>query len=225
MRNEMVTIPVAAAATVSGILSIPDSVAMDTGIIIAHGAGNDMHQPMLRFLAEGLADAGYFTLRFNFLYKEKGKNVPDRQDLLYEAWAGACKFLLEHPLCRPREIIAAGKSMGGRIASQMVSEGTLSVSRLIFLGYPLHPPGKKERLRDAHLHEVQIPMLFFAGTRDQLCELELLKIVLPGLKPPCKLEVIEGGDHSFKVPKAYGIDQEETYRHILKCMVLWLQGT
>jgi len=223
MRNEMVTIPIAAGETVSGILSVPDSDAMAPGIILAHGAGNDMNQPMLQFLGEGLADAGYITLRFNFLYKEKGKKVPDRPDVLYQAWDGACKFLHEHPFYRPQEIIAAGKSMGGRIASQMVSEGRLPVNRLLFLGYPLHPPGKKEKLRDAHLYKIQIPMLFFAGTRDQLCDLELLKNVLQDLKAPWKLEVIEGGDHSFNVPKIYKIDQEEIYGHILKGMLLWLK--
>jgi predicted alpha/beta-hydrolase family hydrolase len=223
MRNEMVTIPIAAGETVSGILSIPDSDAMAPGIIIAHGAGNDMNQPMLRFLAEGLADAGYPTLRFNFLYKEQGKNPPDRQDVLYQAWEGAYKFLHEHLFYRIQEIIAVGKSMGGRIASQMVTEGRLSVSRLIFLGYPLHPPGKKEKLRDAHLYKIQNPMLFFAGTKDHLCDLELLKNVLSVLQAPWKLEVIDGGDHSFNVPKAFKIDQEVIYRHILKAMLLWLK--
>jgi uncharacterized protein len=223
IRHELVVIPVEEGDEVSGTVSVPASGASHTAVIIAHGAGNDMNHPLLRFVAEGLAGAGYLSLRFNFLYKEKGKAGPDRQDLLYAVWRSACRFLDEHPRYRPQEIIAAGKSLGGRIASQMAAEGRLPVARLVFLGYPLHPACKKEKLRDAHLYEVQIPMLFFAGTRDQLCDLELLKKVLLGLNDRWTLEVIEGGDHSFEVPKTYGTDQEEVYRHILKGMLLWLK--
>ena len=147
MRTAKIVIPVGESKEVSGILSIPDG-PFEKGVILAHGAGNDMNQPMLEFLAEGLARSGHLTLRFNFLYKEQGKKAPDSPERLYQAWEGACRFLREHPVYRPRHLIAAGKSMGGRIASQMVAEGRLSVEQLIFLGYPLHAPGKKDRLRD-----------------------------------------------------------------------------
>jgi predicted alpha/beta-hydrolase family hydrolase len=208
---------------VSGILNIPDRYSGNAGIIIAHGAGNDMHYPMLSFLAEGLAEAGYLTLRFNFLYKEKGKKAPDSQDVLYSTWESAHRFLQTHPDYRPRQIIAAGKSLGGRIASQMVAEGRLSVEKLVLLGYPLHAPGRKDKLRNAHLHEISIPMLFFAGTRDQLCDLELLRGALSRLPAPWDLEVVEGGDHSFSVPKSQGTDQRTIYEQILKKMVGWLK--
>jgi predicted alpha/beta-hydrolase family hydrolase len=168
-----VVIPVEEGNEVSGTVSVPASGATHTAVIIAHGAGNDMNHPLLRFVADGLTGAGYLSLRFNFLYKEKGNAGPDPQDQLYAVWRSACRFLDEHPRYQPQEIIAAGKSLGGRIASQMVAEGRLPVARLVFLGYPLHPPGKQENLRDAHLYEVRIPMLFFAGTRDQLCDLGL----------------------------------------------------
>ncbi len=108
--------------------------------------------------------------------------------------------------------------------SQMVAEGQLEAGRLIFLGYPLHPPGRKERLRDRHLSAIRIPMHFFAGTRDPLCDLELLRKVLSHLDAPWQLEVIEGADHSFKVPKAAGISPDEIYQRITEKILQQLAG-
>jgi predicted alpha/beta-hydrolase family hydrolase len=222
MKSSAITIPISESEKVSGVLSVPDSTPKDAAIIVAHGAGNDMNYPLLQFFAEGLAEGGYVTLRFNFLYREKGKKSPDSQDLLYIAWQGAYRFLADHPDVRPKQIVAAGKSLGGRIASQMVSEGVLPVGRLIFLGYPLHAPGRKERLKDGHLYEIPIPMLFFAGTRDHLCDLELLRGVLDRLKAPHELDVIEGGDHSFNIPKSSEMSQEGVYLQVLNKTLEWL---
>jgi uncharacterized protein len=223
MKTDKVAIPTGEGKEVSGMLSIPDGT-VKKGVILAHGAGNDMNQPMFAFLSEGLAHHGYLTLRFNFFYKDRGKKAPDSPELLYQAWDGAYRFLDEHPVYRPRHIVAAGKSMGGRIASQMVADGRLPVEQLIFLGYPLHAPGKKEKLRDRHLYAIMIPMLFFAGTRDQLCDLDLLRGALSRLKAPWDLEVIEGGDHSFRVPKSIAADEHEIYVRILKKALAWLSG-
>ena len=218
-----VRFPLGEAREVSGVLTVPGKT-VKNGLILAHGAGNDMHQPMIVFLAEKLAQAGYLTLRFNFLYKQEGKTAPDRPEKLYQAWKAAHHFLREHPRCPPAPIIAAGKSMGGRIVSQMVAEGQLETGRLIFLGYPLHPPGRKERLRDRHLSAIRIPMHFFAGTRDPLCDLELLRKVLSHLDAPWQLEVIEGADHSFKVPKTAGISPDEIYQRITEKILQQLAG-
>jgi len=222
MKVEQVLIPLGDEKSVSGVLTIPEGYTGKQAVIFAHGAGNDMHQPMLVFLAERMAQAGYLTLRFNFLYKEQGKNTPDKQDVLCRTWDAACELLRSHPHYRPERIIAAGKSMGGRIASQMAAEGKLPVERLIFLGYPLHPSGRKDVLRDQHLYEIKIPLLFFAGTKDQLCDLELLKGVLSHLATPWQLEIIEGGDHSFNVPKAAGINAETIFERILGKILEWL---
>jgi len=224
MKDEQVSIPVVDGVKVSGIFSIPDSGAKDTGVILAHGAGNDMSHPMLSFLAEGLADEGYPALRFNFLYREMGKKAPDGQDMLYLAWQSAYRFFAGHPQYRPKHIAAAGKSLGGRIASQLAAEGMLGVERLIFLGYPLHAPGRKDRPRDGHLYKIEAPMFFFAGTKDRFCDLQLLKQVLSKLSAPWELEVIEGGDHSFHVPKSYATDPTEIYEQILCRTVEWLKG-
>ena len=222
MKDELVIIPIWEDKNVSGILSIPDTGPRDTGVILSHGAGNDMSYPLLASLAEGIANAGHIALRFNFHYREMGKESPDKDDLLYIAWQGAYRFLAEHPQYGPKRIVGAGKSMGARIASQLAAEGMLAFDRLIFLGYPLHRPGKKDRLRDSHLHQIAIPMFFFAGTRDPFCDLQLLRQVLSKLRAPCELEVIEGGDHSFHVPASYPIDPTEIYELIVCRTVEWL---
>lgn len=115
--------------------------------------------------------------------------------------------------------------MGGRIASQMTAAGTLPVAGLIFLGYPLHPEGDPSRLRDAHLYRVAVPMLFFAGTRDRLCDQAILLDVLGKVLAPWKLDVIEGGDHSFELPKAMGVPQPDVFARIVKTSIRWLEET
>ena len=225
MKSKKVIIPLEEDASVSGIFSVPDGFKMGkgSGVIIAHGAGRDMNHPMLVFLSEGLARDGYLAMRFNFPYKEKGKKAPDPRKKLDLTWLSVCEFFRTESGFSSSQIFAAGKSMGGRIASQLVAEGKLPVSRLILLGYPLHPPGRKEKLRDAHLPNIKVPMLYFAGTRDSLCDLELLKKVLKRLKTPWELEVIEGGDHSFKLPKSFRTPEQKVYDHILAKTIDWLK--
>ena len=193
-------------------------------MIIAHGAGNDMEHPLIVLLSTGLCQAGYAALRFNFPYREKGRKVPDTQDTLVLTWQSVYQFLKEHCEHDTDRIVAAGKSMGGRVASQMAADGLLPARRLVFLGYPLHSPGRKEKMRDAHLYRIQIPMLFFAGTRDRLCDITRLKGVLSRLKTPWHLETVEGGDHSFRVIKSAGMPQQEVYQGILNKTIEWLRS-
>ncbi len=226
MKTEIVSIPIETGERVSGALSIPEEheAGGSKGIVLAHGAGNDMNNPLIVFLSKGLAETGYLTLRFNFLYKEKGRTAPDSQDVLVRTWQSAYDFLSGHPTYAPGRILAAGKSMGGRIALQMIAEGQLPAEGLIFLGYPLHRPGKKEALRVAHLYRVSVPLLFFTGTRDSLCDVSLLKGVVKRLSAPYDLEVIEDGNHSFQLPKSSEHTQEEIYRRILHKTVEWVQS-
>jgi hypothetical protein len=227
MKSLDVTIPVSADESVSGVLVVPQGfeVGRTAAVIVAHGAGNDMHTPLLVHFSTGLGRAGYLSLRFNFPYKEKGQKAPDPQEKLVRTWQAAFEFVKNHPQYGSPLVVAAGKSMGGRIASQMTVEGLLPVSALVFLGYPLHPPGRKEQLRDAHLYRINIPMLFFAGTRDTLCDLELLKPVVSRLKAPADLEVVEGGDHSFVLPKSFKVSEQEVCDAILKRTITWLTQT
>jgi predicted alpha/beta-hydrolase family hydrolase len=226
MRTEKVSIPVADRGRTAGeICALPGHLAPQvTGVILAHGAGNDMAHPLLVSLSRGLVEAGYVTLRFNFLYRERGRRAPDSHNTLVLAWRSAFQFLKGHPEFGTDTIIAAGKSMGGRVASQMAADELLPAARLIFLGYPLHGLGRKDTLRDAHLYRIKIPMLFFVGTRDRLCELALLDGVLGKLKAPWDLETIEGGDHSFRLPKSAVTTQQDVFEHIVYKTLEWLRN-
>jgi predicted alpha/beta-hydrolase family hydrolase len=223
MKEEKVSISVGKTERVSGVLSGPEDrqTAESLGIIMAHGAGNNMQNPLFVFLAKGLSEAGFMALRFNFPYKERGKRAPDSPGKLMLTWQSAYRFFQEST--GTNRIIVSGKSMGGRIASQMVADGVLTGEGLVFFGYPLHPPGKRDKLRDAHLYEITNPMLFLAGTRDPLCDLTALRSVLAKLRSVWDLEVIEGGDHSFRVPKSYGTTEDDTYNQVLGKTIAWLK--
>jgi hypothetical protein len=225
MRFVDVAIPVSADESVSGVLGVPQGFAAgrSPAVIVAHGAGNDMHHALLVHFSEGLCRAGYLSLRFNFPYKEKGQKAPDPQPKLVQTWQAAFEFVNSHPEFGTPRIVAAGKSMGGRVASQMAADALLPFEALVFLGYPLHPPGKTDQLRDAHLYRIAVPMLFFAGTRDALCDMGLLQNVLGRLSAPWELEVIEGGDHSFGLPKSFEAAAEDVYERIMKKTDRWLR--
>jgi predicted alpha/beta-hydrolase family hydrolase len=221
--SKKVTIPITDRISTSGILFTPAFHRLDKAVIIAHGAGNDMNEPCIAAFAENLSQAGYVTLRFNFLYKEQGRKTPDRESFLVSTWLGAFNFLVKTSGIVTKEVVGVGKSMCGRIASQMSAQGILPVKRLIFLAYPLHSASNQNTLRDKHLYHVAVPMLFFAGTRDSLCNLDKLKTVLGRLHTDWELSVIEGGDHSFHVPKSMGINQTDIYKRISDQALDWLE--
>jgi predicted alpha/beta-hydrolase family hydrolase len=224
MKTENIQLTVES-RTVSAVVCAPEGFVPGTGagVIIAHGAGNDMHTPLVVHTAEALAAAGHVSLRFNFPYKEAGRKAPDPPRTLMAAWTSAYGFLQDSRAHRPQTIIACGKSMGGRIAAAMVAEGRLGAAGLAFLGYPLHPAGQRERLRDAPLYAIRVPMLFFCGTRDPLCDLDLLKGVTGRITAPCRLEVVAGGDHSFNVPKSQGLSAVDVRGRIAATLAQWLR--
>jgi len=224
MTNEPTSIEIMGKENVSAVLSGPDQLGSSnrTGVIIAHGAANDMQNKLIVAVADGLAAAGYTTFRFNFPYKEKGKKSPDTESTLIRTWQSAVTHLLNNERFPVDRVVAAGKSMGGRIASQMVANDQMAVDALIFFGYPLHAPGRTDKLRDAHLYKITKRMLFFAGTRDPLCNMEKLQEVLQGLHGQCDLEVVEGGDHSFKLPKSSSISADSVHQRIVKRCLRWL---
>jgi predicted alpha/beta-hydrolase family hydrolase len=165
-------------------------------LVLAHGAGAGMEHPFLAGFARAIAGAGVGTLRFNFPYVERGRRSPDPERVLREAWLAAFDSAVASAGGRP--VLAGGKSLGGRIASMCVADG-MPAAGLVFLGYPLHPPGKPERARDQHLDRVTVPMLFLQGTSDPFASPDLLRGVVRRLGARAELEEIEGGDHSFNV--------------------------
>lgn len=227
MRTENVSIVIGTDETVSGIITHPENHNENstTGLVFAHGASNDMNHPSITAICEGLVNAGFVTLRFNFPYREKGRKSPDSPSVLIRTWGRAIEFLQKKETFECERLIAVGKSLGARIASIAVAEEQIEPDALIFLGYPLHAPGKKHLLKDAHLYGIDIPMLFFEGTRDPFCDLNLLSGVLKNLKCPHELEIIEGGNHSFHLPKADPRCDEDVYEQIIERCLTWLASS
>jgi predicted alpha/beta-hydrolase family hydrolase len=169
----------------------------DALLVLAHGAGSGMRSPFMAGFAEAIGRVGVATLRFEFPYMRAGRRTPDRPQVLLNAWGEAFAEGMERAAGRP--VFAGGKSMGGRIASMAAAEG-MAAAGLVFLGYPLHPPGRPEKIRDAHLDDVPVPMLFLQGSRDAFARPALLAVVIARLGPRAEYVEISGGDHSFRVP-------------------------
>jgi predicted alpha/beta-hydrolase family hydrolase len=148
--------------------------------------------------------------------------MPDRNDKLEECWRAVIETVRAHKKLKRNKLAIGGKSMGGRIASQVAASGVDDLAGLVFLGYPLHPPGKPDQLRVKHLPDIKAPMLFVQGSRDAFGTSEELQAIIRKLPAPTKLYTVEAGDHSFKVPKRAGVPQEEVYRSVLDEIARWL---
>ena len=189
--------------------------------VFAHGAGAGMAHPSMAALAEGLAERGIATLRYQFPYMEKGGKRPDPPAVAQATVRAAVAEMTRH--CGELPLFAGGKSFGGRMTSQAQAKAPLeSVRGLVFLGFPLHPAGKPSSERAAHLAEVKIPMLFLQGTRDALAELELLEPVVKGLGSRAKLHLAQEADHSFHVLKRSGRDDREVMAEVLDAFAAWV---
>ena len=170
----------------------------DKLLVLGHGAGAPMDSISMKLVAETLLEAGISTFRYNFPYMEKGAKRPDPPAIAQLTVRKAVEKAKK--MSPSSELFAGGKSFGGRMTSQAESSESLEVEGLVFYGFPLHAPGRDTIERADHLKNVKVPMLFLQGTRDSLAKLNLMKKVCKGLKRS-KLEIIEGGDHSFKIPK------------------------
>jgi uncharacterized protein len=174
-------------------------------LVLAHGAGAGMDHPFMVGFSRAIGEAGVSTFRFNFPYVERGKRSPDPERVLRDTWLAA--FAEASSKAGGRPVLAGGKSLGGRIASMCVADG-MPADGLVFLGYPLHPPGKPERTRDEHLYRITVPMLFLQGTKDPFATPALLAKVVRKLGDRATLEPVEGGGHSFKVGGTKADDRE-----------------
>jgi len=194
-------------------------------LILAHGAGaNQTSGFMVRF-ATALAARGIDTVTFNFVYSEEGKRLPDRNDKLescYRQIIDAVRSGKFHQDAVRRKLVIGGKSMGGRIASQVAAKNGDGIAGLVFLGYPLHPPGRPDKLRSKHLPDIRAPMLFVQGSRDAFGTPDELRPILRELKVPADLCLVEDGDHSFKVPKRSAKSQDQVYDFVLDEIARWV---
>ncbi|MCG8619667.1 MAG: dienelactone hydrolase family protein [Desulfobacterales bacterium] len=222
MKIQDLSIPLNTGDRISAVLTTPEDPATTNakGIVIAHGAANDMNNDLIRAVAQGLSEQGFACLRFNFLYRERGKKSVDPEHRLVHAWQEAVACLYNHTDCTA--YIAMGKSLGARIAAQATAAGDLTPDSLIYLGYPLHAPGKKDKLRDAPLRQINRPMLFFEGTRDPFCDLDKLDTVFSSLPNRPDLTIIDKGNHSFDLPKSDGRPMADIYRAIVDRCTDWI---
>jgi predicted alpha/beta-hydrolase family hydrolase len=173
-------------------------------LLLAPGAGAPQTHPWMVSVAGALSDRGIDVFTFNFLYAEEKRRLPDKSDVLEATWRAAIDAVRARDDVARGRLFIGGKSMGGRIATQVAARGDVAVAGLVLLGYPLHPPGKPQQLRAAHLSSVRPPMLFVQGSRDPFGTPAELAPIVEKLATSARLFVVEGGDHSLAVPKRSG---------------------
>jgi predicted alpha/beta-hydrolase family hydrolase len=193
-------------------------------LILGHGAGAGQRSAFMVALAGALATRGVDVLTFDFPYMQQHRKVPDRQPVLEACYA---KVIVRAREARPtagEHLFIGGKSMGGRIATHVAAaDRSLPVEGLVLLGYPLHPPGRPNQLRDAHLKDVRRPMLIVQGARDSFGTPTELKPVLARLRPAAVLHVVEGGDHSLKLARSDRAAQAAVYDAVQDRIVDWMR--
>lgn len=199
---------------------------VEATLVLGHGAGAGQSSPFMVSFAAGLADRGLDVITFNFLYTEQGRRAPDRGPRLEACYRAVVETTrVGRPEVAGRPLLIGGKSMGGRIASQIVAAPQapgLNVAGLVLLGYPLHPPGRSDRMRDAHLPRIGVPMLVVQGSRDTFGTPDELEPVLAAL-PTARLHVVEGGDHSLIIRRKPAPPREQIYATVMDEIVRWVR--
>jgi predicted alpha/beta-hydrolase family hydrolase len=192
-------------------------------LILAHGAGAGQSHPFMVGAAETLSGQRVDVVTFNFPYTEQGRRRPDPTAVLEATWRAVVEW--SQTTANTGRLFAGGKSMGGRIASHVVAADgpALGVAGLVFLGYPLHPPGRPDELRVRHFSKIAVPMLFVQGTRDAFGTPDELRPWLDASPGRAEILAVEGGDHSFGLPKAMKERQDETRAGIYDRIVGWMR--
>jgi predicted alpha/beta-hydrolase family hydrolase len=190
---------------------------------VAHGAGAGMTHPFMTAVAKGFFERGIATLRYQFPYMERGSKRPDNPKV---AQATVRAAVQEAGRLSPGPpLFAGGKSFGGRMSSQAQAAGVLpGVRGLIFLGFPLHPPGQPSVDRAKHLFDIQIPMLFLQGTRDEFADLSLLEPLCERLGSRATLKLFADADHSFHVPARTGRKDADVLKELFDVSAEWMDG-
>jgi len=198
-------------------------------VVLGHGAGASQTSGFMRMYAKGLTERGLDVMTFNFVYMEQGRSVPDQKLKLERCFRAVIETALKHKKLKNNSVVIGGKSMGGRIASQVMAGEDREaladdVVGLVFLGYPLHPPGQPTKLRVEHLEHIKKPMLFVQGTRDALGTPDEIKPFVKNLRPAAKIHEIEGGDHSFKAPKKFGMSPDQIFETSMDEIDRWIRS-
>jgi predicted alpha/beta-hydrolase family hydrolase len=191
--------------------------------VLAHGAGAGMRHQFLERTAASLAAHGVATFRYQFPYMEAGRSRPDQPAVLEATVRAAVTKAGE--IVPELPVIAGGKSLGGRMTSSAAAATPLQGTRgLVFLGFPLHPPGQPGTRRADHLQRVDVPMLFLQGSRDGFARLDLITEVTDRLRPRATLQVVEGADHSFGILKRSGRSQDQVLGELVAAITVWARA-
>lgn len=224
---EPLTVPLESGQSVTALAYRAPGVSPSTPIcatvILAHGAGAGQRSPFMTNFAQALADLGLDVVTFNFPYTEQGRRLPDRAPVLEACYAAVVERVRAQLPRSQATLVIGGKSMGGRIATQLLAaRPSLPVTAVVLLGYPLHPPGRADRRRDAHLVSVCRPTLFVQGERDTFGTPAELAPALARMAPQPTLHVIEGGDHSFKVSRVGTAGQDAIFASMQRAIADWI---
>jgi uncharacterized protein len=218
--DKRISIPVTQDLEVSALAHVPKDA--HACYVLAHGAGAGMQHAFLSALAKELGQRGIATLRYNFPYLERGEKRPDRPETAHATVRAA---VAEAARLVSLPIIAGGKSFGGRMTSQAQALAPLpQVKGLAFIGFPLHPAGRRSQERARHLFDVKLPMLFLQGTRDALADLTELHPVVATLGERATLQLLEEADHSFHVPKRTGRMDDQVIAELADALTQWIQA-
>jgi predicted alpha/beta-hydrolase family hydrolase len=221
---EVLKIQATANDSVTGLLyQAPKAKRLRTTLILGHGAGADQLSGFMRMYAQGLAERGFDVLTFNFIYKEQRRSAPDQKAKLEACYLAVIEAARAERKLKGNQVVIGGKSMGGRIGSQVAAAGAGELLGLVFLGYPLHPPGKPEQLRSAHLKDIRAPLLFVQGSRDAFGNADEIRTTIREEKLKATLYLIEGGDHSFKAPKSAGLSASEIHEAVMDEIARWVK--
>lgn len=221
MAVSPITLQVSESHTVSGLFDLPANAR--ACFVFAHGAGAGMNHPSMASVAGDLAEHGVATLRYQFPYMERGSRRPDPPALCHATVrAAVAEATRQAPGLR---LVAGGRSFGGRMTSQAQALAQLpGVAGLAFLAFPLHPAGRPSQERAEHLSNVNVPMLFLQGTRDELATLELLQPVVQRLGARATLKLLQDADHSFHVRASSGRHDPDVRQELVLALVDWIAG-
>jgi hypothetical protein len=221
MAVSPITLQVSESRTVSGLFDLPANAR--ACYVFGHGAGAGMNHPSMASVADDLSQQGIATLRYQFPYMESGSRRPDPPALCHATVRAAVAEVSR--LAPGLRLIAGGRSFGGRMTSQAQALAPLpGVSGLAFFAFPLHPAGRPSQERADHLSDVNIPMLFLQGTRDDLATLELLQPVVQRLGARATLKLLQDADHSFHVRASSGRRDPDVRQEAVRAMADWIAG-
>jgi uncharacterized protein len=189
-------------------------------LVLAHGAGAGERHPFMVTMANGLAERGVEVVTFEFPYMREKRKVPDKAPVLEAAF----RDVVAESGGQSRKLFIGGKSMGGRIATHLAAQRLDGLRGVVALGYPLHPPGKPDQPRVAHLTDIRVPMLIVQGERDSFGTPAELRPVIATLPSRVTLHVVAQGNHSLGVPRSAGVSQKDVYASVLDTIASWIQS-